>query len=143
MKRFTQLVCLLLVCSMILAVPAFAAESTTRASNYFGETSCYLWKTSSTEFQVWFDVTAIKTMEELGTSVIIVQRSSDTENWENMKTYYKEDYGQMICKNTVAHASYVTYTATPGYYYRAYVKFYAKLDNGTAVYPDYTSYIKM
>lgn len=143
MKRFTQFVSLVLVLSMILAVPAFAAESSARASDYFGRISCYLVKTTNMQFQVWFDVTATKGMDELGTSVITVQRSSDTVNWTDMQTYTKEVYSQMTATGTGNHSDYVTYTATPGYYYRAYVEFYAKLGNGSATYSDYTSYIKM
>ena len=63
MKRFIQIVSLCLVLSVVLVMPAAAAGSMARASDYFGAFSCYLWKTSSTQFQVWFDVTALHTMD--------------------------------------------------------------------------------
>lgn len=144
MKHFLRLICLLLVCATICSIPAYAAENTARGSDYFMCRSCYLWKTSSTQFQVWFDVTAMSGMDELGVSTIIVQRSADGEDWENMQTYRKANYSSMICKNTAAHASYVTYSgAQTGYYYRAYVCFYAKNSAGTAEYISYTSGITM
>lgn len=127
MKRFLTLISLLLVVSLLLPMTASASEmSTRRASDYFAADSCYLQKVSSTELRVWFDVTGLAIMEEIGTSVIIVQRSSDGSKWEDMKTYTKENYPEMIAYNTGVHADYVTYSATPGYYYRAYVRFYAK-----------------
>ena len=52
MKRFTQIICLLLIAAMVLAIPAFAAE---QASIFFSSHSCYLWEVSDSEFQVWFD----------------------------------------------------------------------------------------
>ena len=144
MKRFVRLVCLVLVFVMILAIPANAIENTARGSDYFGSRSCYLWKTSSTQFQVWFDVTAMGIMDELGASTVKVQRSADGENWEDMQTYRKANYSNMICENTGMHASYVTYSgAQPGYYYRAYVCFYAKNSDGIAQYNSYTSSITM
>ena len=145
MKRFIQIVSLCLVLSLILAMPAAAAESAARASDYFMSFSCYLWKTSSTQFQVWFDVTALHTMDELGTSVIKVQRSSDNgSTWSTVKTYNMSDYSSMICENTIRHADCVTYSgASAGYKYRAYVEFYAEDGEGSATYIDYTSAITM
>lgn len=137
MKKFTCLICIILIVSLVLPTAALAAED--RASEYFAADSCYLYKTSSTSFQVWFDVTSVAGMDELGTSVIKVQRSSDGSTWTDMKTYTKESYSQMIATNTVTHSGYVTYTGAAGYYYRAYVKFYAKKGSGSASLPRYTS----
>lgn len=143
MKRFTQLVCFLLIASLVLAVPAYASESSARASAYFMAYSCYLWKTSDTRFEVWFDVTAVGGMDELGVSVIEVQRSSDKSTWTTMRTYTKDSYSSMVASNTGNHSGCVAYTATSGYYYRAYVQFYAKNSSGSGYYSTYTSSLKM
>lgn len=145
MKRFSQCVCLLLVIVIFLTTSAFAAEEVMpRASSFFGGSSVYLWKTSDTTFQVWFDVKALSSMEELGASVIKVQRSADGENWLTMRTYTKENYPNMICKNTVTHVDCVSYnTATQGYYYRAYIVLYAKNSTGTGLLNRYTASIKL
>lgn len=50
----------------------------------------------------------------------------------------KEVYTNLVASNDFAHETYVTYTATSGYYYRAEVTFYAKKGNGSAEY-DYTT----
>lgn len=142
MKRLVQCISLLLVMAMLMTIPAFAA-GTPKASRYFIRTSTYLEKTSGTTFDVWFDVTATGTMQELGVSTIKVQRSSDNSTWTTMKTYSKADYSQMTDDNTVAHDDCVTYTGTAGYYYRAKVTFYAKNSSGTGEYVMYTDVISV
>lgn len=144
MKRFIRLVCFVLVMTVCLATPAAAAEEvSTWSSSFFTCHSAYLWKVSDSEFRVWFDVTAVKGMEELGASVIKVQRSTDNENWTTMSTYKKAVYPQMVAYNTGNHCSYVTYYGTSGYYYRALVTFYAKNSSGTGEYYYYTSSIQL
>lgn len=141
MKRFIKIVCLLLTVVIALPVTAFATEE--RASNFFAITSTYLEKVSGTTFEVWFDVTAVDTMDELGVKTIKIQRSSDKTNWSTMKTYSKDNYSQMIDANAVSHADCVTYTGSVGYYYRAYVVFYAKDGSNIGEYSMYTSTIKV
>lgn len=144
MKRVTQVICLILVLSMTLAIPALAAEVSPRASDYFMSYSHYLWKVSDTHFEVWFEVAAVRGMDELGASEVKVQRSSDGVNWETVQTYSKADYPSMICNNTVGHSSYVDYyDAQPGYYYRARVNYYAKRGTGSASHIGYTDVITM
>lgn len=141
MKKFVQFVCIILIFAFVLPMTVFSAEvSTRRASEFFMADSCYIQEISGSEFRVWFDVTGTRKMEEIGASVIIVQRSSDGSSWTDVKTYTKESYSQMVAYNTGAHSDYVTYSsATSGYYYRAYVKFYARNDNGTATLHRYTT----
>ena len=139
MKRFVRCVSMLMIVALLLTNPVFAAEgASARSSSYFMCSSVYLWKTSDTTFEVWFDVVSVDTMAQLGASVIKVQRSGDGTNWTTMKTYTKEDYADMICENTIAHASCVSYTGAPGYYYRAYIILYAKNSSGTGLMPEYT-----
>lgn len=131
MKRFIQLVCLLLVVSMLLVIPAFAAE---QASLFFAAHSCYLWEVSDTEFQVWFDVTAVGGMDVLGVSEVIVQRSTDGVNWSNEAFYYDMyRYGKSY------YSGHVTYSDVTSGYYRAQVTFYAENDTGVGEYTAWTS----
>lgn len=141
MKKFIQFICVILIFALVLPMTAFATEaSTRRASEFFWTDSCYLQEMSSTEFRVWFDVTGTDIMDEIGTSVIIVQRSSDGSSWTDVKTYTKESYSQMVAYNTVQHSDYVTYSsAKSGYSYRACVKFYAKNSSGSAGLYRYTT----
>lgn len=143
MKRFVKCICLILSLSMLLAVPAQAAETPdTRSSSFFMRSSVYLYETSSTTFQAWFEVTGVRTMDKIGASVIKIQRSSDNENWTTMRTYTMDNYySTLICENTAGHVGCVTYTGTRGYYYRAYIKLYAEDETGTATWARYTSSI--
>lgn len=151
MKHVKRLVCLVLVASMFVAMPAFAAEGmpeetddgSARASNYFGRYSVFLHQTSAVTFEAWFDVGAVSIMDELGASEIKIQRSSDGVNWETMRTFTKESYTSMICPNTSVHTYGISYTGTPTYYYRAFITLYAKKGNGFGELYKYTSVLEL
>ena len=146
MKKFTRFAAIILVLSLVLAIPAYA-ESTVepRGSAFFASYGTDLYKTSSSSFQIWFDVTAnAATMDVLGVSEIIVYRSADQQSWTKMRTYDMEDYPQMVRQNTTAHIDYVTYNyATTGYYYTARITFYAKNSTGIGERDVYTEIIRM
>lgn len=146
MKKITQCICLLLAFSMLLSTNVFAAEySTPRASNFFWNSSVYLYRasSSSTTFEAWFEVACLGTMEEVGASTIKIQRSSDGVNWTTIKTYTKEAYSNLIDTNTGTHAACVSYTGTSGYYYRACIVLYAKNSSGIGEMTEYTSSIRL
>lgn len=135
MKRFIQILCLLLIVTMVLAVPAYAAE---QASHFFMSHSCYLWEISDSAFQICYNVTAVGGMDVLGVSEIVVQRSSNGSNWEDVATYYDiYRYDTGYCSNEITYSS-----ATSGHYYRARVTFYAENSNGVGEYTDYTSSLR-
>ena len=144
MKRFINCICILLVCVMMFTTTAFAAETAeSRASNFFTASSVYFWNTSGRNYQIWFDVTAVGTMTELGASEIQVQRSTDERNWTTVRTYYKENYSQMTDTNTGHHADCVSYTATSGYYYRAVVTLYARNSSGSGYMQEVTATLNL
>jgi hypothetical protein len=134
MKRFIQIVCVLLVFATLMPISALAAENgNSRASNYFGYSSVYFHHVSGGQYQIWFDVTAVSRMTELGTSKIVVECSTDLVDWDPVKTYNKATYSQMTTTSTTAHyANYVTYYPADGYAYRAKVTLYAKNSSGSA-----------
>lgn len=137
MKRLMQFVCLILVLVTILTIPVAAEQITPWSSRFFSAFDAYLYYSSSTQFQVCFDVTGTGMMDEIGTSVIEVQKSVNGTNWETVTTYYKENNPNMIARNTGAHSGYVSHAKVSGYSYRAYVRFYAKDSSGTGVYGYY------
>lgn len=135
MKRFAQFICLLLIASMLFAIPVLAAE---QASDFFISHSCYLWEVSNSSFQVWFDVTATGGMDVLGASEIKVQKSSDGSDWETVATYY-DIYGY----DRSYYGSHVTFSSVDsGNYYRAKVTFYAEDETGIGEYTSYTSSLR-
>jgi len=146
MKKTIRFISMLLVISMFLMIPAYAQTVVeSRGSAFFASYGTDLYKTSSTSFQIWFDVDAnVATMQELGVSEIILYRSADRQSWSQIKLYQKGVYPQMIAYNTSSHIDYVTYNfATSGYYYRAYITFYAKNSTGIGERDVYTEIIKM
>lgn len=127
MKRFVKLMCLVMVFVMCMAIPAGAEEIAPYASNYFMSYNAYLSGETSTSFEVWFSVTALRIMDKLGVEYIDILRSSDGSNWTVVKTYDSDDYSNLMATNTASHSGHVTYTnKKPGYQYKAYVQFYAK-----------------
>lgn len=147
MKKIVRFVCLILACSLIFAVPAQAATAVEpRGSAFFAAYGTDLYKTSSSSFQIWFDVdaNAWASMQVLGVSEIIVYRSADQQSWTKMRTYTMDDYPEMVDYNTNSYAGYVTYNyATTGYYYTAYITFYAKNSTGIGERYIYTEIIRM
>lgn len=144
MKRFIRYICIVLVIAMVLPMHVFAAEDTApRASEFFMTYGCYLYQTSDTEFEVWFDVTGLDIMDQIGASLVKVQRSTDGVNWTDVKSFTKESYPQMIDTGSGYHACGLPYTGSKGYSYRAYVKFYAKNSVGSASLGRYTTPIKL
>lgn len=144
MKRFTQILCILLVCVMVFSTTAFAAEvPQSRASMFFAASSVYFWNTSGRNYQIWFDVTAVGSMYELGASKIVLERSTDEDDWETVRTYYKEDYSQMTKLSTGSYANCVPFTATTGYSYRAIVTLYARNSSGTGTMRETTTVLDL
>lgn len=143
MKRFTRSVCVILIVALMAAVPVCADDGITPySSSFFMSYDTYFYEASSTttttRFRVWFDVTGTGIMEELGASYIEIQRSSDGQNWTVMRTCTPTGYSQMLGYDTHKHVDYISYTGTKGYYYRAYVEFYAKNSTGQGVRSDWT-----
>ena len=144
MKRFSQIVCVLLVFVMVMSTAAFAAEvPNPRASNYFGASSVYFWRSSGNNYQIWFDVTAVGTMQKLGASRIEVEYSTDLVNWDPAGSYDMANYSQMTKSNTARYANYVPFTATTGYAYRAIVTLYAKNSSGYGEMDEYTAVLDL
>lgn len=146
MKKYVRFVCMILVCSLFLAVPAQATSVVEpRASAFFSSYGTDLYKTSSSSFQIWFDVVAnVATMQELGVSEIALYRSANQENWTKIKTYIMESYPYMVAQNTSSHGGYVPYNfATTGYYYTARITFYAKNSIGIGELDVYTEILRM
>ena len=144
MKRILKPLCAVLAVMLMFTQPAQAIEiENTRDSSYFIASSVYLVKTSDMTFEAWFDVSATRTMDELGASSITIQKSYDGVTWESMITYTKESTPQLICANTGLHGACVRYAGTTGRYYRAKIVLYAKDGRNTAEMVEYTPTLQL
>ena len=129
---------------MMIAEPAQAVEiGDSRGSSFFISSSVYLSKTSDTTFEAWFNVSATRTMDELGASSITIQKSYDGVTWESMITYTKESTPKLICTNTGLHGACVRYAGTTGRYYRAMIILYAKDGNSIGEMIEYTPTLQL
>ena len=146
MKKIVRLVCIILVCSLLLAVPAQAETvAEPRASAFFSSYGTDLYKTSSTSFEIWFDVVStVSGMQVLGVSEIYLYKSADQQTWSQIKMYSMDAYAGMVAQNTTYHCSHVDYNfATTGYYYTARITFYAKNSTGIGERDVYTEILRM
>ena len=146
MKKALRFVCIILVCTLLLAVPAQAEGMVeSRASAFFSSYGTVLYKTSSTSFQIWFDVVAnVVTMQEIGASEIVLYCSADQQSWTRVATYTMDDYPEMVEQNTASHDGYVPYDeAVSGYYYTARITLYAKNSTGIGELDEYTEILQM
>ena len=133
MKRAFKFICVLLSLTMLLAIPAQAAETgNARESSFFSNSAVYLYKLSGNTFQAWFEVTCVRTMDKVGAREIQIQRSTDNATWSTVATYHMDNYSSLIRSNAVGHDACITYIGSSGYYYRAYYKLYAKDETGAA-----------
>mgnify|MGYP003294237059 CR=1 FL=1 len=147
MKKSVRVLCLMLTLSLLMAFPVHAeSNAEPRGSAFFSSYWTFLHKTSSTSFEVWFDVESnAAVMQEIGASMVEVYESPNGENdWTKVKTYEKADYPSMIDYNTGSHTSYVTYSnAISGRYYTACVTYYAKNSTGIGERFIYTEIMQM
>ena len=131
MKRLVKCLCLLLALSFCMAIPVAAEEAVPYGSSFFVSRDAYLWRTSSTSCEAWFEITAVRGMEELGAQFIEIEESSDGVNWSVVATYNRANYSNLIAYDTGNHCSYVTFSKMkPDCDYRMYVRFYAEDANG-------------
>lgn len=125
MKRFVRLICLLVVFASLAAIPAYAQEQSSRASDYLSSYLAYCTKPDSTTVNVSFLVVGTGIMDEIGANTVTVQYSSDQSNWSTAKTFYKSSYPSMTDTNASAHSTVLSCTVPSGMYYRAKVTFYS------------------
>ena len=122
--KLIRLVSLILVC--ILAFPHFslAASAETiapKASYYLTSYNSYIYPAAWGKIQVYFDVTGVDYMDELGTLSIQIYESTDNINWTWVKTFTHDSTSGMLGYDKIYHSGHVDYSGTIGRYYKAYV----------------------
>lgn len=146
MKRFFCVIAILLIISLLPfgVIATVQEEASTYASAFISETTCYVYSVDTDTFGVWFDIVGKYKMDAIGASSVQIQRSATgTSSWTTVKTFSSSAYSNLLSYNTVFHGDSVTHTGTQGYYYRAYVVFYAEKDGNTGRYASYTDVIHL
>lgn len=131
-KQIIRIVVFLLVVTIILPFGASALstqEMTPRASDYLDSYNTYLYNAALGKIRVYFDVTGVKYMDDIGVLTIQVFESTDQETWTWVKTYKHDSYPSMLGHNKIYHSGYVEYSGTIGRYYKAYVTIWSGSGN--------------
>lgn len=118
-SRTFRIAALLLAIIMLLPVGAMAAEA--RSSLYLHAYSAYVYNAAWGKIQVWFDVTGVGYIDEIGALEIRIYESTDNESFTWVKTYDYIDYDGMLGYNNYTHTGHIEYKGTIGRYYKAYV----------------------
>lgn len=127
-RKFVKIILFTLIIASLLSVTAFADAGSARYSDYIDSYRTYVYSPESGVAQVWFEIKANRTSNQVGVQYIILQMSDDNENWTNVQTFYSSDYSNMIASNTISNTSYVETTVASGHYYRAGLNVY--VENG-------------
>lgn len=123
-------------CSLILSlillfgcfVPIKAEASEARASYYLSSYQAYVYPAGNGEIQVWFSVTGVTYMDEIGALSIHIYESSDNSTWTYKTTYRHSNYSEMLETDDIFHSGHISYQGTAGKYYKAYVCIWAGKD---------------
>lgn len=130
-KATIRIISLLLILSLVIPLPVFANsnfENAPRASYYLDSYNTYLYRKSLGRIQVWFTVTGVSYMDEIGTLTIRIYESTDNENWTWVQTYKQASTAGMLGYDKIYHSGHVEYDGTVGRYYKAYVTIWAGKD---------------
>ena len=126
-----RLLALLLVIIFIVPVCASAASAVTpRASYYLDSYNTYIYPAAFGKIQVWFSVTGITYMDDIGVLNIQIYESTDQTNWTWVDTFKYGSYSRMLGHDDYYHSGYIEYQGTIGRYYHAYVTIWAGKDGG-------------
>ena len=131
MKRSTKAIRMIALClTLLILVPSNVNATTSfsinpRASDYLNSYNAYLHQSGWGKIQVWFDVTGVDYMDDIGVLTIKVYESTDNETWTWVKTYKHDTTSSMLGTNKIYHSGHVEYQGTIGRYYKAYVTIWA------------------
>lgn len=125
-RLMIRAIAFILVFAAVLPISAMAVES--RASDYLGMYTAYIYPAGWGKVQVWFSVDGTGTMDEIGALEIQLFESKDNENWTWVKTFRYPDDSGMLGFNNYFYDGHVEYNGTIGRYYKAYVCVWAGKD---------------
>lgn len=127
-SQLLKIIALCLVFTLVLPTHANASSVEARASYYLDSYQAYVYPAGSGEVQVWFSVTGVDYMDEIGALSIHLYESTDNTNWTSVKTFRHSVYTNMLTEDDIQHVSHVSYQGVAGRYYKAYVCIWAGKD---------------
>ena len=119
-----RLIAMLLVVTLALPVGVNAEAETPvqpRASYFLDSYNAYVYPAGNGLIQVWFTVTGVNYLDELGALTIQIYESPDNINWYRAISFAHDHTSGMLGYDHFYHSGHVDYQGTKGYYYKAYV----------------------
>lgn len=129
--KIIRIIAFLLV--VVFAIPINASATTVnnidqRASHYLTSYNTYLYRGAFGKIQVWFTVTGVDYMDDIGVLRVQIYESKDGETWTWVETYNHDTTSGMLGNDKIYHSGHVDYSGTIGRYYKAYVTIWAGKD---------------
>lgn len=143
MKKMIRLACLFIAIMMFFTSPVLAEERSVYSNSFIASYDSFITVPYGNTLNIWFDVVGNGEMDEIGSQAIWLERSSNRTDWTTIRIFQPDDYPQMISTNTGIAYDYVSCNVTGGFFYRAYVKCYAKNSRGIGVEYDYSETMYM
>lgn len=130
-KFIIRIIIFFLVIATLVPTSANAASEgaiSPRASYFLTSYNTYIYPAAFGKIQVWFSVTGVEYMDDIGVLTIQLYESKDNENWTWVKTYTHDSTSGMLAQNDYYHSGHIEYSGTIGRYYKAYVCIWAGKD---------------
>ena len=101
------------------------------ASQFIIRHAAYMHAEGHGRVSVWFDITGVGRMEEIGaTKILLYERTSQSASWRLVRTYHYLQHDDMLATDTSFHGSHVSYNGVAGRSYYAVVHLWAGRNGG-------------
>lgn len=123
------------IVAMVLTVALFScmgcAFAAMRSSAYLDSYGAAVYANSGAKIIVNVDVDGAGYMTKLGATSVTIYESTDNVDFDPVRTYYDEDYPELMGSGLHFNEDVITYQGTAGRYYCAAVYFYAEDSTGS------------
>ena len=110
-----------LVLIVLLLCPVYISAMEPRASSYLDSYNAYPYSAGLGKIQIYFNVTGVTTLDDIGAIRLSIYESTDQVNWTLKETHSNDTTPSMLGHNTHFYGSHVDYQGIVGRYYKAYI----------------------
>lgn len=123
-----RMIALLLIVALLCPITVFAVEP--RASYYLDSYNAYPYSAGLGKIQIWFNVTGVSYMDDIGALRISIYESTDNSTWTLKETHTNDSTPSLLGHDEIFYQSHIEYQGVIGRYYKAYVCIWAGKDGG-------------
>ena len=106
---------------IVLICPVYISAVEPRESAYLTAYQAYPYSAGLGKIQIYFNVTGVKYLDEIGALRLSIYESTDQVNWTLKVTHSNETTPSMLGYNDIYYSSHVDYQGVVGRYYKAYI----------------------